>query len=70
MQFLHLSLLFSKKIAGLGSKGAAHRSSPPKGKGPKAERRAGGGADVVGTAIDAEEEPVGLVGGDEIATAV
>jgi len=36
----------------------------------KPESFEGGGADVVGAAIDAEEEPVSLAGGDEIASAV
>ena len=37
---------------------------------PKPERLEGGGADAIGAAIDAEEEPASLAGGDEIATAV
>ena len=37
---------------------------------PKPERLEGGGADAIGAAIDAEKEPAGLSGGDEIATAV
>jgi hypothetical protein len=38
--------------------------------GSKPEGFEGGGADIIGAAIDAEQEPVGLLGGDEIATAV
>ena len=37
---------------------------------PEPERLEGGGAYTVGAAINAEEEPAGLAGGDEIATAV
>lgn len=36
----------------------------------KPEGFEGGRADAIGAAIDAEEEPVGLAGGYEIATAV
>lgn len=43
--------------------------NPPVPDRPKPEGPTGGGADAIGAAVHAEEEPVGLRGGDKVAAA-